>query len=83
MNIALAFGCIAAFAMPITGDIAAKDVAKRQPAKLAAMEALYHTEQPAALIIGGIPNDETQEVDYAIRIPTRLVFWHMGIFIQR
>ena len=43
LKIALIFGSIAAFAMPITGDIAAKDVAERQPAKLAAMEAHYHT----------------------------------------
>lgn len=79
-RIALIFGSVAAFAMPITGDIAAKSVAKRQPAKLAAMEALYHTEQPASLIIGGIPNDETQEVDYAIRIPYALSFLAHGDF---
>lgn len=79
-QIALIFGSIAAFAMPITGDLAAKDVAKRQPAKLAAMEALYHTEKPASLIIGGIPNDATQEVDYAIRIPYALSFLAHGDF---
>lgn len=80
MKIALAFGTIAAFAMPITGDLAAKHVAKHQPAKLAAMEALYHTEKPASLIIGGIPNDETQTVDYAIRIPYALSFLAHGDF---
>lgn len=69
LKIALIFGAIAAFAMPITGDLAAKDVAKRQPAKLAAMEAHYHTSKNAPLILGGIPNDETQEVEYAIEIP--------------
>ncbi|MEM1323475.1 MAG: cytochrome ubiquinol oxidase subunit I [Bacteroidota bacterium] len=79
-QVALLFGAIAALAMPITGDIAAKDVAKRQPAKLAAMEALYHTERPASLIIGGIPNDERQEVDYALRIPYALSFLAHGDF---
>jgi len=79
-KIALTFGAIAAFAMPITGDIAAKSVAERQPAKLAAMEAHYHTEKGASLIIGGIPNDETQTVDYAIKIPYALSFLAHGDF---
>ena len=78
LKIALIFGAIAAFAMPITGDLAAKDVAKRQPIKLAAMEAHYHTEKRAPLIIGGIPNDETQTVDYAIKIPGGLSFLAFG-----
>lgn len=80
LKIALIFGAIAAFAMPITGDLAAKDVAKRQPAKLAAMEAHYHTSKNAPLIIGGIPNDETQEVEYAIEIPGGLSFLAHGDF---
>ncbi len=79
-KIALTFGAIAAFAMPITGDLAAKSVAIRQPAKLAAMEAHYHTEKGASLVIGGIPNDETQTVDYAIKIPYALSFLAHGDF---
>ena len=80
LKIALLFGSIAAFAMPITGDLAAKDVAKRQPAKLAAMEAHYHTSKNAPLIIGGIPDDENQTVDYAIEIPGGLSFLAHGDF---
>ncbi len=80
LKIALIFGAIAAFAMPITGDLAAKDVAKRQPAKLAAMEAHYHTSKNAPLIIGGIPDDENQKVDYAIEIPGGLSFLAHGDF---
>lgn len=80
LKIALVFGAVAAFAMPITGDLAAKDIAKRQPAKLAAMEAHYHTEKNADLIIGGIPDDETEEVHYAIRIPGALSFLAHGDF---
>jgi cytochrome d ubiquinol oxidase subunit I len=38
--------------------------------KIAAMEAMWHTEPaPASLILFGIPNQKTQTVDYAIRIP--------------
>jgi len=80
LKIALIFGSIAAFAMPITGDLAAKDVAKRQPAKLAAMEAHYHTSKNAPLIIGGIPDDENQKVDFAIEIPGGLSFLAHGDF---
>jgi len=80
LKIALIFGAIAAFAMPITGDIAAKDVAKRQPAKLAAMEAHYHTTKNAPLLIGGIPDDKTQTVKYGIEIPGGLSFLAHGDF---
>lgn len=73
-EIALVFGVIAAILIPVSGDIAAKDIAVRQPAKLAAMEAHYETEDGADLIIGGIVNEETQQVDYAIRIPGALSF---------
>lgn len=80
IKIAAVFGMVAAFMQPISGDISAKDVAKRQPAKLAAMEAHFHTGEGASLIIGGIPNTETKEVDYAIKIPKALSFLAHGDF---
>lgn len=79
-EIALVFGVIAAILIPVSGDIAAKDIAVRQPVKLAAMEAHYETEEGADLIIGGIVNEEKQEVDYAIRIPGALSFLAFGDF---
>lgn len=80
VKIAMVFAAIEALAMPITGDIAAKDVAKRQPAKLAAMEAHFETEENAPLIIGGWPNEETEEVKYALEIPGALSFLAHGNF---
>jgi cytochrome d ubiquinol oxidase subunit I len=79
-KIAAIFGVIAAILQPLSGDISAKMVAKRQPAKLAAMEAHFHTEEKAALIIGGIPNEKTQEVKYAIKLPGMLSFLAHGDF---
>ena len=79
-KIALVFGAIAAILIPISGDLAAKDIAIRQPAKLAAMEAHYHTEKGADLIIGGIVNEETQEVSYALHLPNALSFLAFGDF---
>lgn len=60
--------------MPISGDIAAKDIAERQPVKLAAMEAHYETEKGADLLIGGIVDEETQEVSMALHLPGALSF---------
>ncbi|RMG74397.1 MAG: cytochrome ubiquinol oxidase subunit I [Bacteroidetes bacterium] len=80
MKIALAIGGVAAILQPLSGDLSAKDVARRQPAKLAAMEALYETETGAHLLIGGIPDPETKTVSYAIRIPYALSFLAHGDF---
>ncbi|MCJ8163243.1 cytochrome ubiquinol oxidase subunit I [Pontibacter sp. E15-1] len=80
VRIALSFGAVAAFLQPISGDISAKDVAERQPAKLAALEALYHTSKPADLVIGGIPNEQEERVDYAIHVPGFLSFLAHGDF---
>lgn len=79
-RIALTFGSVAAVFIPLSGDISAKDIAERQPAKLAAMEAHYETEKGADLIIGGIVNEETQEVDYALHLPGALSFLAFGDF---
>ena len=59
-------------------NISAKDVAQRQPAKLAAMEAHFHTEKNAPLIIGGIPDTANKTVNYALRIPGLLSFMAHG-----
>ncbi|WP_316815645.1 cytochrome ubiquinol oxidase subunit I [Pedobacter nyackensis] len=79
-KIAAVFGTVAACLQPISGDISAKDVAKRQPEKLAAMEAHFHTERNAPLIIGGIPDTANKKVDYALRIPGLLSFMATGDF---
>ncbi|MGD2033902.1 MAG: cytochrome ubiquinol oxidase subunit I [Bacteroidales bacterium] len=77
-KIALTFGAVAAFIMPFSGDIAAKNVAKRQPEKLAAMESAFETRTKAPLLIGGIPNEETQEVKMAVKIPGMLSWLAYG-----
>jgi cytochrome bd ubiquinol oxidase subunit I len=71
-RISLTMGAVFALLAPLSGDHSAKSVAVRQPAKLAAMEAHYHTERGAGLLIGGIPDDATQEVHYGIKLPYML-----------
>lgn len=77
-RIAAIFAAVAACLQPISGDISAKDVAKRQPAKLAAMEAHFHTQKRAPLIIGGIPDTAARKVNYAIELPGMLSFLASG-----
>jgi cytochrome d ubiquinol oxidase subunit I len=69
LSIALTVGGIAAFLMPLSGDILAKAVAKNQPVKLAALEGQFETAQGAPLRIGGMPDEESGETRYAIEIP--------------
>lgn len=78
--IALVYGGVAALLQPISGDISAKDIAVRQPVKLAAMEAHFETGKAVPLIIGGIPDVDKKEVDYAIEIPGALSFLAHGDF---
>lgn len=80
IKIALTVGAVFAILQPLTGDYAAKDVADRQPIKLAAMEGHFKTEAPADLVVGGLPDEESQEVPYAIRIPGMLSYLAHGSF---
>jgi len=80
MIIALAIGSVAAIIQPLSGDFSAKDVAKRQPIKLAAMEGQFKTEKGAGLTIGGIPNQEKRTMEYGIKIPKALSFLAYGDF---
>jgi cytochrome bd ubiquinol oxidase subunit I len=64
---------IAALAAPVqvlVGDWAAREVADKQPTKLAALEGLAKTEKGAPIHIGGIYRDG--EVQHGIRIPRML-----------
>jgi cytochrome bd ubiquinol oxidase subunit I len=79
-KIAASFGTIAALLQPISGDLSAKDIAVRQPAKLAAMEAHFHTTEKAPLIVGGIPDEKNEKVDYALELPGMLSFLAHGDF---
>lgn len=79
-TIAAVFACVAAILQPLSGDLSAKDVAKRQPAKLAAMEAHFETQKNAPLIVGGIPDEKNKKVDFALKIPGFLSFMAHGNF---
>jgi cytochrome d ubiquinol oxidase subunit I len=69
LTLALVLGTITAIAQPVSGDFAARLVARTQPVKLAAMESQFRTEQSAPLKIGGIPDVNSETVCCAIEIP--------------
>ncbi|MDP4129431.1 MAG: cytochrome ubiquinol oxidase subunit I [Bacteroidota bacterium] len=77
-RIAAVFACAAAIVQPLSGDHSAKDVARRQPAKLAAMEAVFHTQSHSPLLIGGIPDEQNRTVNYGVELPGMLSFMISG-----
>lgn len=72
LGIALTVACVSIPLQIVSGHQSARAVARLQPAKLAAMEAHYRTQTGAPLRIGGIPNDTTRTIDYALSIPSGL-----------
>jgi cytochrome d ubiquinol oxidase subunit I len=77
-RIAALFACVAAVLQPFSGDHSAKDVAHRQPAKLAAMEAVFETGTHVPLLIGGIPDEITEQIKYGLELPGMLSFMISG-----
>lgn len=66
-------GCfVFGMATIINGDFAGKYLAEYQPEKLAAAEWHFETETRAKLVLGGILDEEEQDVRYAITIPLAL-----------
>ena len=74
LGLALAVGGVFACLQPISGDIAAKQVAHNQPVKLAAMEAHWDTGRDVPLRIGGWPDEASETTSYSLDIPYGLSF---------
>src|SRR5438128_3486076 len=72
LEIALIVGAPAAVLQPISGDVAARHLARHQAVKLAAAEALFRTEAGAPLTLGGWPDVERRETRWAVRVPYAL-----------
>jgi cytochrome d ubiquinol oxidase subunit I len=74
----LRFGAhVAAVLVPlqiVVGDLHGLNTLEHQPAKIAAMEALWKTERGAPLTLIGFPNQDSRSNDYALTIPKALSF---------
>lgn len=53
----------------LAGDLHGLNTLKYQPAKIAAMEAIWQTERGAPLLLFALPNEKTHSNDYSIDIP--------------
>jgi len=77
--IAAAFGLASILSVIVLGDESGYELGDVQKTKLAAIEAEWDThEAPAPFTVIGLPNEEEQRTDYAIRIP-----WVLGLIATR
>lgn len=63
---------MAVFVAPVqifVGDLHGLNTLEHQPVKVAAMEGQWETEKGMPLTLFGIPNEETETTDYAVKIP--------------
>jgi cytochrome d ubiquinol oxidase subunit I len=53
----------------VAGDQHGLNTLEHQPAKIAAIEGIWHTEKGAALTLIGWPNEKEQRTDFAVQVP--------------
>ena len=71
---------VSVFGVALAGDMQGKYLIKNQPMKMAAVEALWNTEQPASFsIIAGI-DEKNKEKTFSISVPGMLGFLAKGDF---
>ncbi len=69
MKTGLSVAAVAMVLQVFAGDAHGLNTLKYQPAKLAAIEAVWHTERPVPLTLLGWPNEAEQRTDYALKVP--------------
>jgi cytochrome d ubiquinol oxidase subunit I len=77
--VASAFGLASALSVVVLGDESGYTITENQQMKLAAMEAMWHTEPaPAPFTLFAMPDPATQQNHYQIQIP-----WALGLIATR
>ncbi len=69
MRTAVVVAAVLAPTQIVVGDFHGLVALEHQPAKIAAIEAVWHTEKGAPLVLFAVPNEKTQKNDFAIEIP--------------
>jgi cytochrome d ubiquinol oxidase subunit I len=78
-SIASAFGLASILSVIVLGDESGYTSGEVQKVKLAAIEAEWETEEaPASFTLVGLPNQETERTDYAVKFP-----WLLGLIATR
>jgi cytochrome d ubiquinol oxidase subunit I len=79
MTVAASFGLASALSVVVLGDESGYTAGQSQKMKLAAIEAMWHTEPaPATFTLIGFPDVKDRTTKYAIEIP-----WVMGLIATR
>jgi len=79
MTVAASFGLASALSVVVLGDESGYLSTEHQKMKLAAIEAMWHTEPaPAAFTAFGFPDKEARETHFAVHVP-----WVMGLIGTR
>jgi cytochrome d ubiquinol oxidase subunit I len=79
MTVAASFGLAAALSVVVLGDASGYTVSLNQKMKMAAIEAMWHTEPaPASFTLVGIPDVQQRTTHFAVKIP-----WVMGLIGTR
>lgn len=74
MTVAASFGLAEALAVVVLGDASGYTVSQNQKMKLAAIEAMWHTEPaPAAFTVVGFPDVKERKTHMAVKIPWAMV----------
>lgn len=79
LRVAAGFGLASVLSVIVLGDESGYTLGDTQKIKLAAIESEWETaEAPASFTLFGLPNDETQRTDYALKLP-----WALGLIATR
>jgi len=78
MRIGLVIALVSSILQLVIGDMSGRIIAKYQPSKLAALEALYKTESGVPLTIFGVVNTKEEKIEHAIQIPKLLSYLSFG-----
>lgn len=79
MTVALSFGLASALSVVVLGDESGYTAGQNQKMKIAAIEAMWHTEQaPADFTVFGIPDAKNQITHFEIKLP-----WLLGLIATR
>ncbi|MFY9287954.1 MAG: cytochrome ubiquinol oxidase subunit I [Alphaproteobacteria bacterium] len=79
MTVALSFGLASALSVVVLGDESGYTAGQNQKMKIAAIEAMWHTEEaPAAFTVFGFPDTKNKTTHFEIKLP-----WLLGLIATR
>lgn len=69
LRVGITIGAILAPLQIFIGDLHGLNTLEHQPAKIAAIEGIWHTERGVPLLLFAMPNEKTRQNDYSVAIP--------------